>query len=804
MMASLFQYRLDQQSRFAGYVTKLLILGIDMLFSFMAISLALFIEVRFDMVEWREYMFNWAPWVLLAFRAIGFVIFRTYLIIIRYVGEKDIRNLFYAVTSSSAAFTVFMYFNQQLLPPGHLSTILILDYFIVLFLGGGFRAFLRIFYAQMRSRHVGSRLNTVIYGAGEMGATVEQVLRGSISHKYKVVAFFDDNPRVHKKSLNGIPIYNPARVFDPVIKNNDVEIGIIAIKNLPDERRVRFINRCLELKVKVMKVPPTTDWLNNRLNVGQLRKIDFEDLLNRPAIQLDKKRIADSIKGKVVMVTGCAGSIGSEIVNQLLRYQPSLIVGIDQAETPLAKLCRELKAKNLNDFKGIVGDVRDYNRMNQIFNAYKPQMVFHAAAYKHVPIMEDFPEEAIKANVKGTLILAELAHAYKVEKFVMVSTDKVVNPTNIMGASKRIAEIYVQSMDRKKNNGTAFITTRFGNVLGSNGSVIPIFKRQIEDGEPVTVTHPEVTRYFMTIPEACQLVLEAGAMGEGGEIFVFDMGKPVKIDNLARKMIKMYGLEVGEDIEIQYSGLRPGEKLFEELLDEKENLQATHHPKIMRAAVREVERTTANVTIKALIKKAEDGDAPDKLIMLIKELVPEYQTETIIHELPSSKGTDDSLQEEIKKEEFKQEKNKQNPIKKIFLRTFGKVIPSDIFSNRFPVSVKGICFINDQLILLKNEQGNWDLPGGKLKVGEDFECCLIREFKEEVNIDIEPVSLQKVHHLKIRKKVNVVIALYTCRTTAGMDDLQYGPENFGVGLFSREELPGLGLPKEYVEVIGKL
>jgi FlaA1/EpsC-like NDP-sugar epimerase/8-oxo-dGTP pyrophosphatase MutT (NUDIX family) len=798
------------QSRFAGYVTKVLILGIDLLFSLVAISLALFVEVNYDFARWMEYMFYWGPWVLLIMRAIGFVIFKTYLIIIRYVGEKDIWNLVFAVTSSSTAFTAFMYFNQTLLPPGTLSSILILDYFILLFLAGGFRIILRIFYNQMRARNIGSRLNTVIYGAGEMGAALERVLQKSVSHKYKVVAFFDDNPRVHKKFLNGIPIYNPEKVFDPVMKNHDVQVGIIAIKNLPDSRRIKFINRCLDHKVKVMKVPPTSEWLNNRLNVGQLQQINFEDLLNRPAIDLDKDRIEKSIHQKVILVSGCAGSIGSEIVHQLMQYKPLKIIGVDQAESPLAELCRIYSKDEKCTFQGIVGDVRDVLKMEMIFEEYQPDLVYHAAAYKHVPIMEAYPEEAIKANVKGTTIISGLASKYEVEKFVMISTDKVVNPANIMGASKRIAEIFIQSLNEVGENGTQFITTRFGNVLGSNGSVIPIFKHQIQEREPVTVTHPQVTRFFMTIPEACQLVLEAGAMGEGGEIYVFDMGEPVKIDDLARKMIKMAGLTVGEDVEIKYTGLRPGEKLFEELLDKREGLQPTHHKKILKAAVRPVKYESVQAHIEKLIHLAESGSSTKILVEKISELVPEYTGGSNARNQKSIEDSDpageDNHVDILDEEEgsYISETKGQAGVKNLFLRTLGKVIPSDLFSNRYPVSVKGVCFINDKVVLVKNERAAWDLPGGKLKSGEDLETCLKREFKEEVNIEITPLALHKVIPLKVMNAVNVIVVIFYCTTTADEKALKHSQENFGVGTFVLADLPQLDLPEAYIKMIEEL
>jgi FlaA1/EpsC-like NDP-sugar epimerase len=382
------------------------------------------------------------------------------------------------------------------------------------------------------------------------------------------------------------------------------------------------------------------NWINNSLNIGQLTNINFEDLLNRPPIKLDQEGIRSSIKGKVVLVTGCAGSIGSEIVRQLLSYKPGVLLGLDQAETPLADITLELKKEVASgQFLPIIGDVREEALLVSVFERYRPDYVFHAAAYKHVPIMEQHPLEAVHTNIKGTMNVASLASNYGVEKFVMISTDKAVNPSNVMGASKRIAEIYVQALNYLSDHNTQFITTRFGNVLGSNGSVIPIFKRQIEQRLPLTVTHPDITRFFMTIPEACQLVLEAGAMGKGGEIFVFDMGKPVKILDLANQMIKLSGLIPGQDIEIKFSGLRPGEKLYEELLDNQEDLIETHHEKIKKASVRINDYALVKELIDQLVSMANDKSDPMDLVALMKYIVPEFISRNSVYEKLDGKAS---------------------------------------------------------------------------------------------------------------------------------------------------------------------
>lgn len=625
-MNSPLEYLIEKNKAIRGYVTKLIILGLDLFFALAAFFTALMIDNSFDFNVSLQ-LFGWSAILLLFLRGLAFVIFKTYLIIIRYIGEKDYKNIFTAIAASSIVFWLLLLLFPRLLPKEEVLSIVIIDFAILSLLAGGFRILLRLLIDQLRLQR-GSRLNTIIFGAGELGAMLARVLKHNASHHYRVAAFFDDNPKVHLKSLNGIRIFNPEKSFEKVIQKYNVKAAIIGINELPDERRIAFINRCLEHQVKVLKVPPTENWLNDQLQVEQLKDIRFEDLLNRPPIKLDEDGIQKSVKGKVVMITGCAGSIGSEILRQLFRYEPKLLIGLDQAETPLAEIGLALEDQVKNGFfEAIIGDVKDYDKMKRIFMQYQPDYVFHAAAYKHVPIMERFPEEAIKANILGTKNIADLASEFNVQKFVMISTDKVINPSNIMGASKRIAEIYVQSLNYTSGNRTQFITTRFGNVLGSNGSVIPIFKRQIEKKCPVTVTHPEITRFFMTIPEACQLVLEAGAMGKGGEIFIFDMGKAVKIVNLAKKMIQLAGLTPGKDIEIVFTGLRPGEKLFEELLDKDENAIPTHHPKIRKASARVYGYEEIQPLIDRLIEMAQGGVDDFAMVKLMKAIVPEFSSQ---------------------------------------------------------------------------------------------------------------------------------------------------------------------------------
>jgi FlaA1/EpsC-like NDP-sugar epimerase len=414
----------------------------------------------------------------------------------------------------------------------------------------------------------------------------------------------------------------------------------------------RIVDICLENNIKVLTLPPVRNWINGQPTATQLQNIKIEDLLEREPIEIHNDIIFEQIKGKRVLVTGAAGSIGSEIVRQISQFNPQMIILNDQSETPLHELHLELQENNLqNNFHSFIGDVRDQYRMELLFQTFKPHYVYHAAAYKHVPLMEHNPGEAVRTNVMGTKTIADLSVKYGVNKFVMISTDKAVNPTNVMGASKRIAEIYVQSLYHSfksrettvytnglshLNEGrdaihTKFITTRFGNVLGSNGSVIPRFKAQIQKGGPITVTHPEITRYFMTIPEACRLVLEAGSMGEGGEIFIFDMGKSVKIVELAKKMIRLSGLVPHQDIAIEFSGLRPGEKLYEELLNDLENTRPTHHDKIMVAQVRKYDFQSISIQISDLIKlSCQYKDR--QVVIKMKEIVPEYKSNNSIYE----------------------------------------------------------------------------------------------------------------------------------------------------------------------------
>mgnify|MGYP000037964826 FL=1 len=474
--------------------------------------------------------------------------------------------------------------------------------------------------------------NVIIYGAGEAGFATKRVLDHDISSKIRVVAYIDDNPRKESKVVDGVRIY-AYEDLDQLLKMYDIDEIIISTFSVPASRRSHLIETCLDQNITILTVPPLDKWINGQFSTRQLQTIRIEQLLERDPIKLNQEQLDKQITGKRVLVTGGAGSIGSEIVRQLLNFNPATIVVCDQAETPLHELELELKATNKNTkLIFFLGDVRNKARMMELFETFRPQIVYHAAAYKHVPMMELSPAEALLTNVGGTRLIADLSLQFKAQRFVMVSTDKAVNPTNVMGASKRLAEIYVQSLSRREGIETRFITTRFGNVLGSNGSVVLRFKDQIAKGGPVTVTHPNIIRYFMTIPEASQLVLEAGAMGEGGEIFVFDMGKPVPIVDLARKMIRLSGLVPNIDIEIKYTGLRPGEKLYEELLSDAENTISTHHDKILIAKIREEKIEGLETHFEELFTYAGQAGQSMAMVSKMKELVPEFVSNNSVFE----------------------------------------------------------------------------------------------------------------------------------------------------------------------------
>jgi len=604
-----------------AYASRLLILAADMFLTIAAITLAATFRFNFDLVKATEALIITIPLVLIV-RLVSFRWFRTYAVIIRYAGASDVLRAFYAVTGGS----LLLIGLAILLRPYGISlslSVLFIDYFLLV----AFMAALRLMMPSLYQMIFGKRINKddiLIIGAGRLGAITRNLIKQDIKSSFNIVGILDDNQTIQNKSLDGIPVTSPAHISE-LLEKNQVSKAIFAIKNIDSQRKNEIVDLCLQHNIQVLQVPSEASWANDNFKINQIKEIEIEDLLDRPVIALDENNVRRQYKDKKVMITGGAGSIGSEIIRQLIKYDPAQIFILDEAESPLVAIDLECKEELLfSKVRPIIGDVTDMPRLVKIFDKYKPDIIFHAAAYKHVPIMESYPSEAISVNVGGTKNMAMLADVYEVEKFVMVSTDKAVNPTNVMGASKRIAEIFIQSFN--SSSRTNFITTRFGNVLGSNGSVVPRFKKQIAQGGPVTVTHKEITRYFMTIPEASQLVLEAGAMGEGGEIFLFDMGEPVKISDLAKKMIQLSGLTPDQDIEVKYTGLRPGEKLYEELLATKENSIETHHPKITKAKVREYDFVKVEKTIHDLVINI-DKDSDMDTVRKMKNIVPEYQSQ---------------------------------------------------------------------------------------------------------------------------------------------------------------------------------
>jgi FlaA1/EpsC-like NDP-sugar epimerase len=506
-------------------------------------------------------------------------------------------------------------------------SVLIVEYISSLLILVGSRFLVKLFYLET-IKNKDKIENILIYGAGISALITKKTIENDPRNNQKIIGFIDDNLKLAGTRIEGIQVYASSELSN-LLSEFQVKTVIIAIQNPKLLNQKKIIDTCINLNIQIQKVPNPKSWINGEFSTKQLTKIKIEDLLGRNSILLEKDKVEKELEQKIILITGAAGSIGSGITEQIALFNPKLLILLDQAESPLF----DLQFTLLNDFPElkfelVIGDVCNEIRMQNLFKTFKPQLVFHAAAYKHVPMMEMNPSEAVATNILGTKIIADLSDSFKVEKFVMISTDKAVNPTNVMGASKRIAEMYVEN--KNKVSETNYITTRFGNVLGSNGSVIPLFQKQIEKGGPITITDERITRYFMTISEACQLVLEAGAMGKGGEIFIFEMGESVKIIELAKKMIALCGLELGRDIDIKIIGLRPGEKLYEELLANEENTLPTHHSKILIAKNRP---TTSEqiIYIEELITLIPLQDN-QKIVKKMKKIVLEYISNNSIYE----------------------------------------------------------------------------------------------------------------------------------------------------------------------------
>ncbi|HTO16655.1 MAG TPA: nucleoside-diphosphate sugar epimerase/dehydratase [Edaphocola sp.] len=569
---------------------------------------------------------------LIAVNTTLMLILRTYSGIVRYTTIEDGKRILLLVFFSSVSLFIISelennHSNFSLFPRGALAAYFFGANFSLI----AYRVVIKTIFESLFVENK-KKIKAIVYNAEREAILAMQMLSNNPNSNIKVIAFIEEDPKLIGKKIEGIPVLELTKHNLERLKKDGVELIIIAHHILSKDRLNFIVDNSLELDLKVQQVPPSEKWINNELDAGQLRNIKIEQLLDREVIDIKNEKLAQEIKGKKILVTGAAGSIGSEIVRQLLKYEPTIIILCDNSETPLHELMLSLDINA--PVKSFIGDIKDRIRMEQIFEIYEPDIIYHAAAYKHVPLMEEHPTTAILNNVLGTKTLAELAVDYGVDKFVMISTDKAVNPTNAMGASKRIAEIFIQSYHKfLRNNSnigsysnsqpTKFITTRFGNVLGSNGSVIPRFQKQLEKGEPLTVTHPDITRYFMTIPEACQLVLEAGGMGKGGEIFVFDMGKPVRIADLAYKMIRLAGRMPNVNASIIFTGLRPGEKLYEELLNNSENSLPTYHNKILIAKVREYDFSWVQNEMDDLIRLAHKHIVIDT-VKKMKDIVPEY------------------------------------------------------------------------------------------------------------------------------------------------------------------------------------
>lgn len=612
------------------FVSRWVVLLMDSTLVIFAFMMSTVIRFNFELNYIDTGLFKYHLLLVLAIKLIFFLVFRTYSGIIRHSSMVDTRNILNALFGATITLLVIGWVGGHGDNFWHIpGSILAIDLCVSAIGLIGTRIVIKDLFHGL-SRNWKKRKYAVIYGAGNLGIATKNALNTDLDSAYKVLFFIDDDPQKRGLRIEGVKVYDreDAKKLIQRSEHKNLEL-IFAIHTITTVQKNEISEEFMDLGISLRVVPPVEKWINGQLSSSQIADISIEDLLERAPIQINNDNVKDYLYGKRILVTGAAGSIGSEIVRQVLAFQPEKLILVDQAESPLYDLESELTRMHAcpEDKECLaiaVESVTNQTQMQRLFTRFKPHVVFHAAAYKHVPMMEDNPLKALEVNVLGTRVVADLAVMHKTERFVFISTDKAVNPTNVMGASKRLAEIYVQSLNTNPRVKTRFITTRFGNVLGSNGSVIPLFKKQIAEGGPVTVTHPEIYRYFMTIPEACQLVLEAGTMGKGGEILVFDMGVPVKILDLAHKMIRLSGKEPNKQIEIKFTGLRPGEKLFEELLSDGESTLPTHHPKIMVARMREVlpyeevkyEMEAVSMALPTL--KAEEA------VQFLKRMIPEY------------------------------------------------------------------------------------------------------------------------------------------------------------------------------------
>tara|TARA_B110000211_G_scaffold22673_2_gene23444 strand:- start:752 stop:2581 length:1830 start_codon:yes stop_codon:yes gene_type:complete len=562
----------------------------------------------------------------------SFLVVGSYKGIIRHTSARDSFNVLVATTllSSLLLFLVFTIKLFGILESIRIEvSVIIIHYLLNVFILINSRYAFKSFFRFITIKSVNTT-NVLIYGAGQSGLIVYGALKRDTKNNYKVIGFLDDDIVKIGKKIDQVKILNPQNITSSFIEKHRINEVVISIQNISPSELLKISDSYIKTNLEVKIVPPLKSWVDGIIKVNQIKKVKITDLLGRVPIKIENSIIKREISGKRILITGAAGSIGSEITRQLSKYKYDQLILIDQAESPLYDLQQELIQNNKHHIIPVVAGIQDRSKMEELFETYRPHKVYHAAAYKHVPLMEYNPYEAIKTNILGTKTLADISVKYSVESFVMISTDKAVNPTNIMGATKRTAELYISCLSNQNNN-TKFTTTRFGNVLGSNGSVIPLFEKQIQKRLPLTVTHKDITRYFMTIPEACNLVLEAGTMGEGGEIYIFDMGKSVKIFDIAKKMIYLSGLKYPEDIDIKISGLRPGEKLYEELLANGENTIPTHHKKIMIAKLKDIDCDFTSTIIEELSRENQFMTDYER-VSLLKKIVPEYVSKNSIHE----------------------------------------------------------------------------------------------------------------------------------------------------------------------------
>ena len=609
--------------------SKWVVLVIDIILVYISFIFAYFIRFNTTFNFNIDALIYQSP-TLLVIALLSFFVVGSYKGIIRHTGNRDVLNVFAAtllmvfVMLSFVVFSrIFHIFNLFIIP----ISVIIIHYFVNTFVLIVSRFIFKSLY-EIISADLKEVNNVLIFGAGDSGMITYGALNKDTKESYEVIGFIDDDSHKVGKKINRLKIFSIDQIDQNFIDKNLITEVIISIQNLKPSRLLEVTDHFIQYGIEVKLVPRLSKWIGRSLEVSQIKQVNIEDLLDRAPIDISNPIVRRDVNDKVVLVTGAAGSIGSEISRQLSNYSYKKLILLDQAESPLYDLQQEIEDKSKILF--LVGDVRDQHRMEAIFKTHKPDKVFHAAAYKHVPLMEENPYEAIKINVEGTKNIVDLSVAYQVDRFVMISTDKAVNPTNVMGATKRIAEMYVTCMSKVASK-TKFTTTRFGNVLGSNGSVIPLFKKQLFKGGPLTVTHKEITRYFMTIPEACQLVLEAGTMGEGGEIYIFDMGKAMKIFDIAKRMIHLSGLKYPKDINIEITGLRPGEKLYEELLNNGENTQPTYHEKIMIASTQKIDYEKVKFQISTLCNLNSNLHNKNQTVELMKAIVPEYISNNSIY-----------------------------------------------------------------------------------------------------------------------------------------------------------------------------